>query len=89
MLSGKPIVASYSGYPSMIDEAGCGSFVPAGNVEALKKEILRYADMPSETHVAMGNAGRDWLLRNRKYDVLAKDYLMLMLPDIDRSHDRS
>lgn len=80
MLSGKPIVASYSGYPSMIDEAGCGSFVPARDVEALAKEILRYADMPSEARAAMGNAGRDWLLRNRKYDVLAKDYLELMLP---------
>jgi glycosyltransferase involved in cell wall biosynthesis len=65
----------------MINEAGCGSFVPARDVEALAKEILRYADMPSEARAAMGNAGRDWLLRNRKYEVLAKNYLELMLPD--------
>lgn len=85
MLSGKPIVASYSGYPSMINEAGCGSFVPTGDVEALRKEILRYAEMPSEVRAAMGSAGRAWLLCNRKYDVLARNYLMLMFSDIDRS----
>jgi glycosyltransferase involved in cell wall biosynthesis len=81
MLSGRPIVASYSGYPSMINEAGCGSFVPARDVEALRMEILRYADMPAEARAAMGSAGRAWLLRNRKYDVLAKNYLMLLLPN--------
>jgi len=32
MLSGKPVVASYTGYPSMINEADCGSYVPAGDV---------------------------------------------------------
>lgn len=81
MLSGKPVVASYSGYPSMINEAGCGSFVPAEDVEALTREILYYADMSPEIRVAMGNAGRTWLLRNRKYDVLAKNYLTLLFPN--------
>lgn len=80
MLSGKPIVASYSGFPSMINEAGCGSFVPTEDVEALRMEILRYADMPAEKRAAIGQAGRDWLLQNRKYDVLAGNYLRLMLP---------
>lgn len=81
MLSGKPIVASYSGYPSMIDEAGCGSFVPTGDVEALRTEILRYVDMPTKIRVAMGDAGRVWLLRNRNYKVLAENYLQLLFQD--------
>lgn len=79
MLSGKPIVASYSGFPSMINEAGCGSFVPTGNVEALCKEVLNYAKMPTDTREAMGSAGRSWLLCNRKYEVLANNYLQLLL----------
>ncbi len=33
MLAGKPIIASYTGYPSMINEAECGYFV---------KQILLY-----------------------------------------------
>jgi len=80
MLSGKPIVASYSGFPSMINEAGCGSFVPTEDVEALGNEILRYAEMPGDTLETMGCAGRLWLLHNRKYEILAKSYLEILLP---------
>jgi glycosyltransferase involved in cell wall biosynthesis len=85
MLAGKPIVASYSGYPSMINEAGCGSFIPAGDVEALSKEISRYSAMLPETREALGKAGRMWLLCNRTYDRLAEDYLQLMLPNLNKS----
>ena len=49
MLSGKPIVASYTGFPSMINEADCGSFVPAEDVSALRAEIV-----PSGTGNATG-----------------------------------
>ncbi|MGB3485552.1 MAG: glycosyltransferase family 4 protein [Mycobacterium sp.] len=85
MLSGKPILASYSGYPSMINEAGCGSFVPTGDADALRNEILRYAEMPSAAREIIGKAGRTWLLCNRKYDRLAEDYLQLMLPNSNKS----
>lgn len=80
MLAAKPIVASYSGYPSMIDEAGCGTFVPAGDSAALRDEVRRYAGMPSENRAAIGERGRAWLLANRDYKVLAEDYLRVLLP---------
>jgi len=75
MFAGKPIVASYSGFPSMINEANSGSYVPANDVVALKNEILRYSTMPKEELTAIGNSGRDWILKNRHYKVLAKNYL--------------
>ena len=77
MPAAKPIVASYTGFPSMINEAGSGSFVPAGDAAALRAEILRYAQMSPETRNEMGAAGRDWLLRHRRYRTLAEDYLKL------------
>lgn len=80
MLAGKPIVASYSGYPSMINEAGAGSYVPAGDVRALRQEVERYVAMPAEERAAKGAAARAWLLRNRSYSRLAEDYLTLALP---------
>jgi len=80
MLSGKPIVASYTGYPSMINEAECGSFVPAGDINALKKEILRYNAMTAEEREVIGMRGRTWILKNRTYETLAKNYLALMFP---------
>jgi len=78
MLAGKPVVASYTGYPSMINEAGSGSFVPAGDVEALRAEIARFSVMPVETRAAMGAAGRAWLLHHRRYTTLAEEYLRLI-----------
>lgn len=78
MLSGKPIIASYSGFPSMINEANCGSFVPAEDVGALSKEIERFADMPPFEREVMGVRGRNWVLAKRGFETLAKEYLRII-----------
>jgi glycosyltransferase involved in cell wall biosynthesis len=80
MLAGKPVVASYSGFRSMIDEAGCGTFVAAGDEVALRQEILRYAEMPLAERMACGRRGRAWILENRSYQKLASQYLSIILP---------
>lgn len=80
MLAGKPIVASYSGYPTMVDEAGAGTAVPAGDPVALEAEILRYAEMEAGARRAIGQAGHDWLWRNRQYKDLAQLYLDIAVP---------
>lgn len=78
MLSGKPVVASYSGYPSMINEAGCGFFVPAGDVNALAKKLEELAALPKAEREAMGHKGREWLLQNRSYSKLAEDFARIV-----------
>ncbi len=80
MLAAKPIVASYSGYPSMISEAECGTFVPVRDIAALEKEISRYREMDPATRESIGMRGRRWLLENRGYEVLARDYLEILFP---------
>lgn len=82
MLSGKPIVASYTGFPSMINEADCGTYVPAGDVAALEAEIRRYATMPEVERQAMGARGRAWIIEHRSYTALARDYLAIMFPQL-------
>jgi glycosyltransferase involved in cell wall biosynthesis len=77
MMAAKPVLASYSGYPSMLNEAGCGRFVPAGDKDALKRAIYDFAALPRERLTAMGTAGRNWLIANRRWDVLARQYLDL------------
>jgi glycosyltransferase involved in cell wall biosynthesis len=78
MLSGKPILASYSGFPSMIDEAGCGRFIEAGNLEQLTVEVERFSQLPLEQRIAMGQRGRQWILNNRGYKKLAAEYMELI-----------
>jgi glycosyltransferase involved in cell wall biosynthesis len=80
MMAGKPIIASYSGFPSMINEAHCGTFVPAEDPVALRLEIERFSAMPPAVRAEIGSKGRNWLLRNRSYEKLAKDYLQILFP---------
>jgi glycosyltransferase involved in cell wall biosynthesis len=83
MLSGKPIVASYTGYPSMINEAGCGTYVAACDIPGLRSEILRYWELPKSEREAIGARGRDWILMHRNYRVLAQKYLSILFPSQD------
>lgn len=80
MLAGKPILASYDGFPSMIDEACCGSFVPAASVEPLVDEIRRYRLMSPLERLNLGARGREWLVANRRYDRLASQYEQVLFP---------
>lgn len=82
MLAGKPVIASYSGYPSMLNEADSGVFVPAGDPEALKSEVQRMAGLSPEEREEMGAQGREWFLENRSYPALAKDYERILFPNV-------
>ncbi len=77
MMAGKPIIASYNGYPSMINEAQCGVFVPAENIPALKQAIYEYEKMPIDQLELIGKRGKEWLLKNRPYDKIAQEYCKL------------
>jgi len=74
MLASKPIIASYSGYPSMINEANCGCFVDPSCVRSLKDAISKMIKLSDEDRRALGQNGRNWIYSNRKYALLAKDY---------------
>jgi len=80
MVAAKPIVMSYSGFQSMIDEADCGSFIEPSNPTALRAEILKYSEMNPDDRNEIGAHGRAWLLENRDYRVLAKEYLRILFP---------
>lgn len=78
MLMGRPVIAVYSGYPSMINEAQCGTFVPVGDPDALSKALLHYRDMTGPRREQIGLRGRNWILTNCSYDKLADHYLTII-----------
>lgn len=77
MYAGKPIVCSYSGYQSMINEAGCGSFVAYGDKNLLKDEILKYMNLSPTQLRMIGEKGHDFLIKNRSFNKLALQYTLL------------
>lgn len=74
MLSGTPVVGSYSGYPSMINEAQSGTFVPADNFVALATEIKRLSSIGRKERTEMGLRGHRWLILNRNYEKLSREF---------------
>jgi glycosyltransferase involved in cell wall biosynthesis len=77
MMAAKPIIASYNGYPSMINEAQCGQFIPANDVTVLQHTIEEYVKMDPEQLNEIGQRGKDWLISHRPYDKIAKEYSRL------------
>jgi glycosyltransferase involved in cell wall biosynthesis len=75
MYSGRPVIGSYSGFPSMIDEADCGEFVPAGDSQALVKSLQQWAKRSRHELDLIGMRGRQWVLDNRTFDSIASDYI--------------
>jgi glycosyltransferase involved in cell wall biosynthesis len=75
MMARKPILASYSGYQSMINEADCGFFVESENAIEIKNKLLHLIEIPKENLNVIGNRGYEWLLKNRTWKKLADDYI--------------
>lgn len=75
MMAGKPIVLAVAAGNDPVAEAGCGLTVPPGNPRALAEAIGRLIDLPAERRSAMGRAGKEFVLKNRTYRVLAESFL--------------
>jgi glycosyltransferase involved in cell wall biosynthesis len=80
MLAGRPVIGSYSGFPSMLNESGGGTFVPAEDASALRDEILRLASLDIAKREEIGDAARKWIISNRQYCYLAQDFVEAVLP---------
>lgn len=75
MYAEKPVICSYDGFKTMINEADCGTFVSFGEVDSLVQQILDYSGMPSRLLKEKGKNGRMFLLKHRIFWKLAQDYL--------------
>lgn len=73
MRSGRPVIAAYAGFPSMINEAECGSFVDPDDADALAKEIEHYANMTKAERYKIGKRGAVWIEKNRDFEKLGKN----------------
>lgn len=74
----KPLIVSYSGYKSMINEADCGTFIPSENIDKLMETIILYSKMSEEEIETIGEKGKKWLIQNRTFARLASEYVRLL-----------
>jgi glycosyltransferase involved in cell wall biosynthesis len=78
MISGKPILASYSGFRSMLNESNSGFFIPAEDSNAIKEELEKIINIKPKILKQMGISGKQWLINNREWGKIANLYLNIM-----------
>ncbi len=74
MMAGKPIVASYSGFHSMLNEANAGVFIPTGDPDSIVKAIYYFKDMNPDERNLYGSRGKKWVEENHSYKNIAMRY---------------
>lgn len=74
MMAGKPVVASYGGYQSMLNEANAGVFIPTNDDEAIVRAIEHYNSLDQSERIACGARGRKWIEEHHKYENIARNY---------------
>ena len=75
MLSGKPIVMAIDAGNDLVTETGCGITVAPGDATAVAQAVLRLATLSDDERTAMGQKGREFVLKNKTYRVLAASFL--------------
>ena len=75
MLAAKPIICAIDAEVEGIEETGAGILCDAENPQALAGAISRMSGFSYEERVEMGQAGRNWVLANRDYRLLAARFL--------------
>ena len=78
MMAGKPVLASYSGYLSMLNEADSGYIVKAEDPNELFEMINKLLNTNKYELITKGLNGRKWLIENRNYSILAEKYFKLI-----------
>jgi len=73
--SGKPIIYAVNSSNRPVDEAGAGISVPAGNPEAIAEAILKLKAMSPEEREEMGRRGREYVIANHNWEILAQKFL--------------
>lgn len=75
MMAGKPIIQAIDSGNDIVGDARCGICVEPDNIEEIAKGILMIKDMTSAERNQLGENGKNYVLRNHSYKVLADNYL--------------
>lgn len=80
MMAAKPIVHSVRAGNDLVAEARCGLTVPPDDPQAVAEAVRQLTRLSKDELSQMGANGRDFVLRNQTYPVLARRFLA-MVPD--------
>jgi glycosyltransferase involved in cell wall biosynthesis len=75
MYAGKPIIQAIEAGNDMVADANCGITVEPENPQAIADGILKLYTMSRKEREKLGNNGKQYVLANHAYHILAKQFL--------------
>lgn len=75
MYSGKPIVQAIKAGNDIVSDAHCGFTIEPENPKALADIIVKMYKLDAKEREAMGRNGKQFVLKNHTYEVLAKKFI--------------
>ena len=78
MMAAKPIVIAITTPSTAVSESGCGIATESCDNEAIKAAIRKIKNMTPEERSAMGQKGRDAVMKHYTYESIAKDFEGIM-----------
>lgn len=75
MMAGKPIIQAIDAGNNLVEEANCGIYAEAENVDAVAEAILNLKLLSPDARHNLGQNGKEYVIKNHTYEVLAKKFL--------------
>ena len=81
MMAGRPIIQAIDAGNNLVAEANCGIYAEAENADAIARAILELKSMSPDQRQKLGQNGKEYVLKNHTYSVLAKKFLEAIQQD--------
>ncbi len=78
MMAGKPIIQAINAGNNIVKEANCGIAVEPENPQAIADAINKLINTPKEELEIMGKNGKNYVIENHDYKILAKRFLNII-----------
>lgn len=75
MMSARPVIYAVQSGNDMVADSGCGISIPPEEPEEVVQSILKLMSLAKEERIEMGKRGRDYILANHDYQVLARQFV--------------
>jgi glycosyltransferase involved in cell wall biosynthesis len=75
MMAGKPVIHAIEAGNDLVQESGCGISVPPEDPVAIAEAIKKLLIMSPIEREEMGRRGREYVIKNHDYRILAKKFL--------------
>lgn len=75
MMAGKPIIQAIDAGNDIVSEAGCGISVEPDNTGEIGRAVIKLMTMTSAERKQLGQNGKNYVLKNHSYTILAVKYL--------------